>query len=214
MNSRSLCAAIMLVAVFTANAQEELKERGGGIFGLGVGVGYDNVRGNPGIQGQFVISGLADVTLGPRTFVNCRLGYSRYARHHYWIVQSYQEDFFWKNVSVTSAVFHRLSCVGSIGLGVGLDWIGYKVVAGEDFSSDREGNKMGLTKNGGDAEWKRLAPSFSALTNAEFVLAQGARIIMQCYMKFSYVGRPQDGVNYYLVHTTGVSVAFMRDVLE
>lgn len=215
MISRSLCMTILLIATVTANAQEDLKERSGGIFGLGAGFGYDNVRGNPGIPSQVVLSGIADLTIGPGTFANCRVGYSTASDRKYPHLEPSEDDYFWKNVSLAGAVFHRLSPVGALGLGVGIDWMKYTshtVITRPSY--DAQGNKIEQSFYGTDVGWKSAAPSCSALWSAEFVMPQGARVVVQGYLKFSFAGRPRGTVNYYLVQTTGVTVAFMRDAIQ
>jgi hypothetical protein len=214
MNSRGFCMAIMFVAAVASNAQENLKERTGGIFGLGVGFGYDNVRGDPGIPSQVVLSGLADLTIGRGTFVNCRIGYSTASRSKYGSVERYEDAYFWKNVSLAGAVFHRLSAVGALGVGVGLDWIKftkYEMIQGPGSDYDAAGNKIEPAMYGPDVGWKSVAPSCSALWSAEFVMQQGARVVVLGYMKFSFAGRPRGAMQLYLVQTTGVTIAFVRD---
>ncbi len=217
MISRSLCMAILLIATVTANAQEDLKERSGGIFGLGAGFGYDNVQGNPGIQCKVVLSGLADLTIEPSTFASCRFGYGTASVSKYGYVERNEDDYIWKNVSLVGAVFHRLSAVGALGVGVGLDWMRftrYELIKGPGFYYDAAGNKIEATMHGADVGWKSVAPSCSALWSAEFVMPQGARAVVQGYLKFSFVGRTRGAANLYWVQTTGVTVAFMRDVIQ
>jgi hypothetical protein len=215
MISRVLCTAILLIATVTANAQENLKQRCGGILGLGVGFGYDNVRGDPGVPGQVVLSGLADVTIGSGTFANCRIGYSTASRGKFGDVELNEAAFFWKNVSLAGAVFHRLSTIGALGVGVGLDWIKFtrnELIQGPGSDYDAAGNKIETPMYGPYVGWKSVAPTCSALWSAEFVMQQGARITVQGYLKFSFAGRPRGAEQLYLVQTTGLTIAFMRDL--
>jgi hypothetical protein len=217
MYSRSVCMAMFLIAGFAADAQQGTKERGGGIVGLGVGFGYENVRGNPGIQGQLVTSGMADVTLGPRTFLSCRLGFSQTAREYTGNAKSTLQDLHWKDLSLTTAVFQRVSSIGSLGLGAGIDWIdfsGDEVEYPQRVSVGSDGTLTGPAVTRRSIAWKDAGPSVSALASVEFVMPQGARIVILCTMKFSFIGHPRGDVRYYLVQTAGVSVAFMRDVVE
>jgi len=211
MMSRSFFMVVMLIAGVTVNAQEMVKERQGGILGLGMGYGYDSVLG-PDIKGQVVVSGMEDVTLGSAAMMNLRIGYSN-ASERFGNGQPDERDYDWRNVFVLTAVFQRLSSVGAVGLGAGLDWMKYSrrtVITRSSY--DAQGNNAEVTLYGGEIGWNSMAPSFSVLANSEFVLQQGARVTIQFYYKFSFPGKVSGRSPYNSVNTMGVTFAFMRDM--
>ena len=193
------------------------KERRGGIFGLGIGFGYDNVLDETGIPSQIVVSAQADLTMDPNTVMNFRLGYGTAASSKYGFGPVVEQDYSWRNVSVSTAVFHRLSSVGALGLGIGFDWMRYlkhTAISGAVVYYDRLGNKIEEVMPGPDVEWRRLAPSVAAIANVELVLQQGARITMQFYCKFSFPGVAYSRTPYHTINTLGATVAFMHDVFD
>ena len=214
MISRVLCIAVVVFANLTTYAQEDGIRKGGVVVGLGMGFGYEQLFLDPAVRPNIVVNGLTDIFIGENTIVNVRAGYSSSGYKDDWMQVSVK-DYDLKNISLCVSAFHRLTKIGALGLGAGVDWIRYgrhTIATGPGYYYDSMGNKIEIKRYVDDIGWDELSPSVSALAKSDIALRAGARVSMLFYYKFIFPGDKHGPSVFHSVNTMGFTLAFVRDL--
>jgi hypothetical protein len=208
MNSRSLCMAVILFVPLAASGQESKEDKGFSLTGLGFGFGYHNLFNEGHIGENLGESALADFFLARKLTLNARIDHVAAGG------PQENERFSWREVSLGVAVFHQVSQVSALGLGLGADWMNYHryswMPSWISKLDPMTGEYRPELAPQYDIRWIRVCPSVSALAKTDWCLEQGSRVTMQVFYKFSFPGRPYGRSPLNSLNTIGFMIAFIH----
>lgn len=223
MISRCLYAGMLMVAPVLANAQDLQDQKMFNISALGFGYGYYSMTNLAPIGGNLAVAGYADLFISQTSTLNIRADYV--SSGGMYLVERYtlnattihaQEAYSWRSVTLDGVVLQRVSEFGSVGIGVGADWMSYRrySVYAEEKSFDPVTHEV-LTRNlTYKVEWVRISPSVSAVANSDWSLKGGVRVTMKTFYKLTFPGSGIGGGPFKSLNAIGISFAVMYELTK
>jgi hypothetical protein len=197
MISRCLYAGMLMFTSVLVSAQELREQKMFSVSALGFGYGYYSMTNLPPVGGNLAVAGYADLFLSRIATLNIRADYvssgGTYLTDWYALNTTTihaQEAYSWRSATLDGVVLQRVSEFGSVGIGVGADWISYRrySVSAEEKSFDPVTHEV-LTRNlTYNIEWVRVSPSVSAVANSDWNMKGGVRVMMQVFYKLTFPG--------------------------